>query len=193
MCGVVLGGMCLHARAVVAHAIVAHARTRPSVLQVFVFFEMLEKNWSQNLPVRRVNIRLPPLQDGREVARAMHEVFVHGMLALFAKLVVLAEFVAKAPGGGDSRLTVAFVRSTGGYEEFHGMWTQGFAGRVDELRVLTPGQKMAFVMGLHDRLGNASPVGWLNRDTVELVLERVERLRLDVVWELEGLTNEPMS
>jgi len=188
----------LHARAVVAHAIVAHAivahaRTRPSVLQVFVFFEMLEKNWSQNLPVRRVNIRLPPLQDGREVARAMHEVFVHGMLALFAKLVVLAEFVAKAPGGGDSRLTVAFVRSTGGYEEFHGMWTQGFAGRVDELRVLTPGQKMAFVMGLHDRLGNASPVGWLNRDTVELVLERVERLRVDVVWELEGLTNEPMS
>ena len=150
---------------------------------VFVLLESIKTHWHDNPDLDRIEFRLPPLQDGDVIPEPMREVFVRGMTALFQKLVHLGEFVVNAPGG----LTAAFVRETGGYEELHGLWTQAFAGRLEEQaqRVLSPAQKMAFVMGLHDRLGAASPVCWLNRDTAELILKQVERLRLDVIWILQ--------
>jgi hypothetical protein len=57
-----------------------------------------------------------------------------------------------------------------------------FAGRTASHVCATAAQKMAFLMGMHERLGAASPVSLSCRDTNELILTKVEGLRLQLEW-----------
>ena len=144
---------------------------------LFVFLETLKANRSDNLTLDQILVGLPPLKDDETVPGPMHDIFTYGMSVLFKKLVSLGEVIARFPG----RLTFEF-RSTVGYEVLHGLWTSAFAGRAETHRCATREQKMAFLMGLHHRLGANSPVFLNCRDTAELILQQVERLRLEVIW-----------
>jgi hypothetical protein len=142
---------------------------------LFVFIEALKANREDNPTLERVVVGLPPLADDATVPEPMNEIFVRGMTELFRKLVSLSEVVARLPG----RLVVEF-RSTAGYEALYGLWMSAFAGRTASHVCATAAQKMAFLMGMHERLGAASPVSLSCRDTNELILTKVEGLRLQL-------------
>ena len=144
---------------------------------LFVFIEALKANRRENPTLDRVVVGLPPLADDATVPGPMNDIFVYGMTELFRKLVSLGEVVAKLPG----RLAFEF-RSTAGYEALHGLWISAFAFRMESHTCATAAQKMAFLMGTHERLGAASPVLSSCRDTAELILQGVERMRLEVLW-----------
>ena len=144
---------------------------------LFVFIEALKANREDNPTLERVVVGLPPLADDATVPEPMNEIFVRGMTELFRKLVSLSEVVARLPG----RLVVEF-RSTAGYEALYGLWMSAFAGRTASHVCATAAQKMAFLMGMHERLGAASPVSLSCRDTNELILTKVEGLRLQLEW-----------
>lgn len=144
---------------------------------LFVFIEALKANRKENPTLDWVVVGLPPLADGATVPGPMNDIFVRGMTELYRKLVSLSEVVARLPG----RLTFEF-RSTAGYESLHGLWISAFAGRTACHTCATTAQKMAFLMGMHERLGAASPVSLSCRDTAELILQKVEGLRLEVRW-----------
>jgi hypothetical protein len=108
---------------------------------------------------------------------------------LWQKLLAFGEKLARTASGRlefEFEVRVEGADQAGGYEELQGLWASTIDGRIRGLVSLSEAQKVAFLMGMHERLGAGSAVHMLSRDTAELVLAGVQRQRLCVAWTRAG-------
>jgi hypothetical protein len=149
------------------------------LVSVFVAVQSIMTHRQHNRHVGRVRIVLSsPTDDGTGVG--IKEILSLGLLYLWHKLLALGDQLAK---NADGRLEFEFeIQGQAGFEELWAAWVSTLDGRIRNLTSLSSRQKMAFLMGLHSRLGASSPVNLLSRDTIELILDKVRQQRLEVSW-----------